>query len=320
MIAGGSGLIGRHLAAELLARGDEVIVLSREPRATQQHLRGAAVLPWTPGLDGCWQPELEGVDAVVNLAGAPFFTNSRDDYYKRVVLGSRRRAIESLLEALENTRHRPIAFISASSTAVYGFRRDNQILTEDYEPDIEPISKDAVELENLALDGAKLSTRVVLLRTAMVLARDGGAIAQLARAAEYEPAKPVEPGTQWCSWIHIRDAVGLIVRAIDDASIHGPLNVTSPNPIRNWELAQSFADAFSRPLGPSIRATELHHAVRNAAITLTHGQRVLPARALTLGYQFRHPTLKNALHDLVGASSHAGLPRPSMATTHMGGS
>jgi uncharacterized protein len=93
MIAGGSGLIGRHVSAALIARGGEVLVLSRHPASVQACLPGCAVLPWHPGSDGKWQDELDVVDAVVDLSGAPFFTRWRGDYYKREVLGSRRTAM-----------------------------------------------------------------------------------------------------------------------------------------------------------------------------------------------------------------------------------
>ena len=127
MIAGGSGLIGRHLSAALIARGDEVLVLSRHPASVQTRLPGCAVLRWHPGSDGRWQDELDVVDAVVDLSGAPFFTKWRGDYYKREVLGSRRIAIQSLTEAIARASMRPKAFLSTSSLGPYGFRRDDQV-------------------------------------------------------------------------------------------------------------------------------------------------------------------------------------------------
>jgi len=124
MIAGGSGLIGRHLAAALLDRGHEVLVLSRDPARSQPLLPGCAVLPWRPSSDGRWQGELEVVDALINLSGAPFFTKWPGDYYKREILGSRRAAIESLIEAIARTGVGPEVFVSTSSLGVYGFRRE----------------------------------------------------------------------------------------------------------------------------------------------------------------------------------------------------
>jgi len=298
MIAGGSGLIGRHLSAALLGRGDEVLVLSRHPAAVQARLPGCAVLHWEPGSDGKWQHEIDAVDAVVDLSGAPFFTKWRGDYYKREVLGSRRAAIQSLIEAIAPAPVRPKVFISTFSLGPYGFRRDDQSLTERSSPDIGPLSRDALELEGGALQAEALGTRVVLLRPGIVLAPDGGAFQLMTRAFARGLGAPVTPGTQWCSWIHIADAVELIISALSNEQARGPLNLTSPNPVRNQELAEAFAGATSHPLRPPIPGRALHLMLGKAAITITHGQRVLPARALELGHEFRYPTLTDALDDL----------------------
>jgi uncharacterized protein len=299
MIAGGSGLIGRHLSAALLARGDEVLVLSRDPASAQTRLPGCAVLPWHPGSDGKWQDELDVVDAVIDVSGAPFFTTWRGDYYKREVLGSRRSAIRSLTEAMAQASVRPRVFLSTSSPGPYGFRRDDEVLSERSTPDIGPLSRDALELEARALQAEALGTRVVLLRPGIVLAPDGGAFQLMTRAFGRGLGAPVTPCTQWCSWIHIADAVELIISVLASEQLRGPLNLTSPNPLRNREFAEAFADATSRPLRPAIPGRALHLMFGKAAIIITHGQRVLPARALDLGYHFRFPDLNDALVELL---------------------
>jgi uncharacterized protein len=300
MIAGASGLIGRHLAAALIARGDEVLALSRHPASVQTRLPGCAVLRWHPGSHGRWQDELDVVDAVVDLSGAPFFTKWRGDYYKREVLGSRRTAIQSLTEAIARASTRPKVFVSTSSLGPYGFRRDDQPLTERSSPDVGPLSRDALELEACALEAEALGTRVVVLRPGAVLAPDGGAFQLMTRAFARGLGAPVAPGTQWCSWIHIADTVKLIISALDHEQVRGPLNLTSPNPVPNREFAEAFAKATSRPLRPPIPGRALHLMFGKAAIVITHGQRVLPAKALELGHEFHHPTLTGALADLAG--------------------
>lgn len=310
MIAGGSGLIGRHLAAALLARDDEVLVLSRHPASAQTHLPGCAVLRWHPGSDGRWRDELDVVDAVVDVSGAPFFTKWRGDYYKREVLGSRRTAIQSLIKAIARASVRPKVFVSTSSLGPYGFRRDDQSLTERSAPDIGPLSRDALELEARALQAEALGTRVVLLRPGVVLAPDGGAFQLMTRAFGRGLGAPVTPGTQWCSWIHIADAVELIISVLDSEHVRGSLNLTSPNPVRNREFAAAFAEATARPLRSPIPGRALHLMFGKAAITITHGQRVLPARALELGHEFRYPTLTGALRDLIRRAGDLSEPCP----------
>jgi uncharacterized protein (TIGR01777 family) len=314
IIAGASGLIGRHLSAALLARGDEVLVLSRHPASAQAHLPGCAVLGWHPGSDGRWQDELD-VDAVVDVSGARFFTKWRGDYYKREVLGSRRTAIQSLIKAIARAPVRPKVFVSTSSLGPYGFRRDNESLTERSAPDIGPLSRDALGLEARALQADALGTRVVLLRPGVMLAPDGGAFPLMTRAFERGLGAAVTPGTQWCSWIHIADAVELIISAVDGEQVRGPLNLTSPNPVRNREFAEAFAKATSRPLRPPIPGRALHLMFGKAAIIITHGQRVLPGQALELGHEFRYPTLTGALDDLTGSAGD--LPAEPRLQAHL---
>jgi uncharacterized protein (TIGR01777 family) len=317
MIAGGSGLIGRHLAAALVARGDEVLVLSRHPASAQTRLPGCAVLRWHPGSDGRWRDELDVVDAVVDVSGAPFFTRWRGDYYTRKVLGSRRSAIQSLIEAIARASVCPKVLVSTSSLGPYGFRRDDQVLTERSRPDIGPLSRDALELEACALKAEASGTRVVLLRPGVVLAPDGGAFQMLTQAFERGLGAPVTPGTQWCSWIHIADTVELIITALDHEHAQGPLNLTSPNPVSNREFAEAFARATSRPLRPPIPRRALHLIFGKAAIVISHGQRVLPARALGLGHEFKYPELTGALNDLISrAHDRSDEPRPEAALDH----
>jgi uncharacterized protein len=318
MIAGGSGLIGRHLCAALLARGDEVLVLSRDPVGAEARVPGCAVLHWRPGSDGKWQDELDVVDAVVDLSGAPFFTKWRGDYYKREVLGSRRAAIQALIEAIARASVRPKVFISTSSLGPYGFRRDDETLTERSRPDIGPLSRDALELEARALGAERLGARVVLLRPGVILAPDGGVYQLVRRAFARGLGAAVTPGTQWCSWIHVADAVDLIIAALVNEDARGPLNLTSPTPVRNEDFAQAFAEATSYPLRAPIPGRALHLMFGKAAITITHGQRVVPARALELGHEFRYPSLNFALEDLTrrgrdhGHQTSSRLPYPHL--------
>jgi uncharacterized protein (TIGR01777 family) len=263
------------------------------------------VLEWRPGHDGPWQQELEAADGVVDLAGAPFFTRLRGRDYQREVMGTRRASSAALVEAIGRTSVAPRTLISGSSILVYGFRHGDEVLTERTQPDIAPLSTAALELERVASEAEAGGTRVVLLRTGMVLSNEGAAFGQLTQPFGPSRVAPVMPSSQWCSWIHIQDVVGLILAGLDDERIRGPLNLTAPNPVRNLPFALTVSYALSVPMGHAYSARELQIALGKVAITITQGQRIVPARALELGYEFRYPTLDAAVSHLVGRNVEA---------------
>lgn len=301
ILAGGSGNLGRRLAAALLARGDEVVVLSRHARHVQRMLPGAAVIKWSPASGGRWRAELKRCDAVVDVSGAPFFSPARGGDYRRVVLGARQGATTALVYALREAGEKPRTFLSASSIAIYGFRRGDECVTERSEADVAPLSSATRELEEAAASVRRAGIRAISLRLAPILHTDGGALALLARGFGTGAPAVVGSGSQWFSWIHVDDAVRIVMAALEDPRASGPLNLTALEPVRNDELTRTLARALAVRPGPAMSVRQLGKKLGSASLLLTNGPRAFPARAIELGWSINFPTFELALADLLTA-------------------
>lgn len=306
MITGGTGLIGRHLCDQLLARGDEVVILSRHPEHTPHINRAAAVLPWQPGADGPWARELDGIDAVVNLAGAPFFTRWKANYYHEQVIASRQAATDSLLNAMKTKPKRPAVFINGSSIGVYGYRRDDKPVTEATPPGDDFWGRDSIALEQRAAAAKQAGARVVQLRTGIVLARESGALGDQLEQFRKGWGAIILPGSQWFPWIHVDDVAALIAFAIDTPDLDGALNATAPHPIQYRDYAQTLARSVGSSARLRLPGWIMRRAIGPVATTVTHGRRVIPAKATDAGFRFRYPTLETALGALLADDSATG--------------
>ncbi|MEA2663071.1 MAG: uncharacterized protein QOI11_15 [Candidatus Eremiobacteraeota bacterium] len=276
-ILGASGFIGRHLGAALRARGDEVVEASlREPTAAAAASAGS--------------------DVVINLAGAPVaerWTAAR----KQAIEESRTALPRAYLDALARLPNRPGAYVSASGVGYYGTSR-TATFTEASPPGADFLARVCVGWEAEAERAAALGMRVALIRTGLVLGRDGGALGKLLPLFRAGLGGVVASGAQWYSWIHLEDQVGIYLHAVDGAD--GALNATAPDPVTNRDFTAALAAAVHRPAlfpVPAFAATLL---LGEGALVITEGQRVLPERTLASGYRFRHPELGEALRSLVG--------------------
>lgn len=298
VVAGGSGFLGRALVGALAADGHEIVVLSRSA-GTSGGAAHAAVA-WTPdGSVGPWARALDGARAVVNLAGESIgkrWTAAR----KARIRDSRVRATRSLAAAVANASPPVPVFVSGSAVGYYGPRGDETI-SEDTAPGRGFLAEVCRAWEDEARRAASDRTRVVLIRTGLVLARDGGALAQMLLPFRLFVGGPVGSGRQYWPWIHRDDWVGLVRWAIERDEIAGAVNATAPHP----ETARAFARALGRALGrPSWLPTPAF-ALRlvlgeMADELLLSGQRAVPARAIRGGYRFRYEELPPALAAIFG--------------------
>ena len=309
-ITGGSGFIGRNLVASLRAAGHVPVVLTR---ATQPKVPPPGA-PETRTVDyadvASVARALEGADAVVNLAGAGVFDRRWSKDYMTEIRGSRVLTTRAVVDAMALMAKRPKAFLSGSAVGHYGPREPGEVLDEttarafDFAPR-DFLASVCYDWERAAVPAERLGIRTVLLRTGVVFGRGGGAFEELTKVTRMFVGGPLAGGKQDVSWIHVDDVCGLILFALQNEEVKGPFNLTAPNPVTNREMAQAFGRAYHRPSFVPTPKIALRVLKGKVASMLTTGQRVLPSKALRLGFTFRFPTIDAALRDLAAEPAHA---------------
>jgi len=293
VVTGATGFIGTVLCARLLQQGHTLTLFTRgSPREV-----GTAAkrwVQWTPGALGEWGAALEGVDGVIHLAGEPIAARKWNDMQRRRIEKSRVDGTNSLVQAIAKAEPKPTFLISASAVGYYGPRGD-ELITEDSPPGDDFLSAVCRAWEEETKKAERLGLRVVRLRTGVVLGSGGGALTKMAQPFKFFVGGPLGSGRQWMSWIQLEDHVRLILELIDNAQANGPVNATAPNPVRNKEFCQTLGKVLRRPCWAPVPGFALRLALGEMAEMLLTGQRVMPAAAQKLGFQFRHPNLEEAL-------------------------
>ena len=284
IVAGGTGFLGSALAASLRVGGHDVLVMTRQPK-------GGNDVPWT-------DPSVfDGADAVINLAGEPLDAGRWTGARKASILDSRIHATETIVKSISSVTRRPAVLLNASAIGVYG-AHGSEALTEDSPSGSDFLASVCVKWEAAAM-AAAWTTRVVLLRTGLVLDRTGGALPKLARPFKLFAGGRVGSGDQYWSWIHRDDWTRLVRWAIDTAEVKGPINLTAPSPVTNREFTDALARALHRPALAPAPAFALRLALGEMAdAMILSGQRVLPATATRSGFEFRYPDLESALRQI----------------------
>lgn len=291
VIAGGTGLLGSALAGALGADGYTVTILTRHPRRPGD-------VRWMPeSADASWTSAIDGAAAVINLAGESIAGGRWTAARKAAILESRLQATGALVRAIAAVGTPPPVFISASAVGYYGVRGDDPV-TEDTPPGSDFLAHVCRQWE-AAAQRAPTSARLVLLRTGMVLARDGGALPQLAMPFRFFAGGPAGSGRQVMSWVHIDDWLAVVRWSLATTTVAGPVNVTAPMPVTNTEFAATLGRVLGRPSFLPAPAFALRLALGEMADALVlGGQRVLPAVAQREGFRFRYPALEPALRHL----------------------
>lgn len=293
VITGASGFIGTALCSELLQKGHTLTLLTRgAPREPNTGVKRWH--HWTPGTLRDWDSELEGVDGVINLAGEPIAVQKWSATQRRRLEKSRVDATHVLVQACAKAERRPQFFISASAVGYYGPRGD-EIVTEETPPGSDFLAQLCRNWEEEALRAEQLGMRVARLRTGIVLGAGGGALEKMVPPFKWFSGGPIGSGKQWMSWIHLEDQVRLILFLIDNQLACGPINATAPNPERNKDFSRALGKALHRPSWLPVPGFLLRLGLGDMADMLLTGQRVVPAAAEKLGFQFNYPTLPEAL-------------------------
>jgi uncharacterized protein (TIGR01777 family) len=300
-VTGATGLIGPPLVAALRERGAEVTVLSRDPQRARATLQRVQAERWEPLREPAPAQVLEGRQAVVHLAGAPV-AQRWSRRARRAIRDSRVLGTRNLIEGLRHARARPATLISSSAIGYYGLHGEEP-LDEDSPPGAGFLARVCAAWEQEAQAAQELGMRVLLLRTGVVLDPAGGALAKMLPPFKLGIGGPVAGGRQYVSWIHREDLIGMIEQALADERWRGPVNATAPRPVTNRELSRALAAVLNRPAVLPVPALALLLLYGEMAEVVTGGARVLPAKALVLGYRFRQPELTPALRSALGSPS-----------------
>jgi uncharacterized protein len=302
VIAGGSGFMGRRVMARWVDGGHEVTVLSRNPARTTGKLQaGAAVRRWDPAnVDDDLVTTLRSADAVVNLAGVPIGGRPWTPGHKRAIRQSRLAATGAIVEAIGRlpTADRPKVLVNASGIDIYGDRPDGE-LTEDSSPGDSFLAEVVVAWEAAARAAESLGVRVVLARTALIVAPEALAWRLILLPFRLFVGGRLGSGRQRFTWIHVDDAVGLYDLAIRNGSIVGPVNMVAPEVPAQRDLARAIGRAMRRPAIFPVPAFVLRLMLWGQADIVLHGRVAVPAKALAAGYEFHHPTVESALRDVL---------------------
>jgi uncharacterized protein (TIGR01777 family) len=312
-ITGSSGLIGTALTSQLRADGHAVLrLVRRSPRAADEvnwwpHDPDGAVGGAVGGGATRAMAALEGVDAVVNLAGAPIAQGRWTAARKREIRASRVDGTERLAATLAKLRRRPSVLLSGSAIGWYGDTGD-QAVTEAAPCGSGFLAGVVRDWEAAAGPAAAAGIRVVRLRTGLVLSADGGLLGRLRPPFRLGLGASLGAGTQFMSWITMADWVSAVGFLLATPEVAGPVNLTAPNPVRNSEFTTALATALRRRALLRVPASALRLALGEAAGEILASSQVLPQRLLAAGYQFRHTSIEAALAQALARPGTAPAP------------
>lgn len=294
LVTGASGMIGSALCDALLARGDEVAGLTRSPGQARRTNPTVSWHAWDPLRERPPADAFAGADAVVNLIGESINQRWTDEAKQRIYV-SRVDATRNLLQGLASADPRPRTLVSQSAVGYYGDHGE-AIIDESTPPGSTFDARLCVDWEAAAEEADALGMRLAVMRMAPVLSAAGGLLAELLLPFKLGIGGPLAGGKQFMPVIEIDDAVGMLIWAIDNDSVSGPLNATLPQPVTNREFSKALGKALNRPavmpVPKLIVAARLGSELARSALG---SQRVVPRRALDLGYRFRHPQVDSAL-------------------------
>ena len=293
LLTGGTGLIGRQLCRHWLEQGHRLTVWSRSPDKVAK-ICGASVR----GIARLEDLGEEPLDAIVNLAGAPIADRPWTHRRKALLWSSRIKLTETLLTWLETRKQKPAVLISGSAIGWYGDGGERE-LTEESPPVSEDFASHlCIAWEETAQRAQALGIRVVLVRTGLVLAAEGGFLSRLLLPFKLCLGGPLGNGRQWMPWIHINDQIALIDFLLHREQASGPYNACAPKPVRNREFAQTLGKVLHRPAFMPMPTLALKVGLGEMSLLLLGGQKAMPVRLLEAGFTFQFTDLRAALDDL----------------------
>jgi len=298
LVTGASGFIGSALCDALLVRGDSVVGLTRNPQRARGTNPSVVWHAWEPTLERPPADAFAGVDAVVNLVGEKINQRWNDDV-KRRIMESRRTGTRNLIGAIAGLESKPRVLVNQSAIGFYGDRGE-EIVDESAGPGEGYDAEVVREWEAAAQEAKALGLRLVVVRTGHVLDPRGGLLGELMTPFKLGVGGPIAGGRQYMSWIHIDDEVGILLWAIDNERVGGTVNAAAPNPVTNRDFSRALGQALGRPAVTPVPGLVLDLKFgKEFGQVLRGGQRVVPRRALDLGYEFEHSEINEAFRSLL---------------------
>jgi len=296
LLTGASGMIGRAVSDALIARGDRVTGLSRDPDAAKRASPRVAWHAWDPALERPPEEAFDGIDGVVNLVGEPIDQRWTDES-KRRIRESRESGTRNLVAGMLAAPRTPPVLVSQSAVGYYGDRGE-RIVDESTPAGSSFDARVCVTWEAAAEAARSGGVRVAIMRTGLVLSKDGGLLPELLLPFKLGLGGPIAGGRNYMPWISLTDEVGLMLWALDTPTATGAYNACAPNPVTNREFSKALGRALGRPAVLPVPKLVLKARLGSElGEVATGGQRALPRRALDDGYEFRFTDIDAALRD-----------------------
>jgi len=299
IITGATGSIGRNLVQQLITRGNEVIIFTRNPENAKNKIANASkYVKWEYENVTAWLHELHGVDVLVHLASANLSSKRWNGKFKKEAYDSRIISTRNLVEAIKQVEHKPKSFICSSAVGYYGERFD-EILDEASSPGNDFLANLCKDWENEAAKVEHFGIRRVSLRTSPALIKGEGALKKMLWPYKLFIGGPLSTGKQWFPWIHIDDIVGIYLHAIDDENLNGSVNAASPGIVRMKDFAKILGKVLKRPSIFPVPKFIMKIAAGEVAEYAVMSQRTSVDKILDAGYKFNFEKLEEALRNLL---------------------
>ena len=298
LVSGSTGLVGSAVVNTLTAEGHRITRLVR-----QEAPPGAATIAWEPAAKRLPTPALEGLDAVVHLAGENIAKGRWNAAKKAAIRDSRVQGTRVLCEALAQLVEPPKVLVSASAIGYYGSRGD-RVMREESRPGTDFLAQVCQDWEAATKPAVARGIRVVNLRIGVVMAREGGALHKMLTPFKLGGGGVMGSGDQYVSWVALDDLTGIVLHALTNESLAGPVNAVAPHPVTNYELTKTLGRVLKRPTKawmPTPVVKALFGEMGDAL--LLSSTRVEPARLQASGYTFRYPELEGALRHILGRAA-----------------
>ncbi|WP_163539979.1 TIGR01777 family oxidoreductase [Gracilibacillus sp. YIM 98692] len=294
VIAGGTGFVGKHITRSLINRGDHVFILTRYPKKYQNSSQ-VTYVGWM-GANQEPESELSNIDAIINLAGETlygYWTKGKKDK----IFQSRINTTYAIIELIRKMEHKPRVLINASAVGYFGTSKSKTFTESSPDKGDDFLAEVTQAWEKTAFQAKAEGVRTVIARLGVVLGEEG-ALPFMTLPFKFYAGGKIGSGEQWVSWVHIEDVVSLVLYALDNPIIKDVYHITAPNPVQNDELSEEIAQSLNRPNWLTTPAFLLKRVLGEMSILVADGQKVLPQKAIDLGYPFQYPTIDKALRHI----------------------